>query len=211
MNQSHSFSAISAYTTIRPDILVHVPTNDLQIHDVGCSNRPLDAALRAMVPSRMIEGIELDKAFCQEAASKLTRAIQGDLYHFTWGAHFSEKVFGCMIFADVLEHLIDPWHLLAQAVKYLRPEGTCIVSIPNIRHISSLHLIFLNGTFPRIERGLFDRTHLRWFTSRDARDLLESAGLEVGSLSDQLRFNDLLDTIPNRIIQRYLKPCEKWS
>ncbi|MBL0037720.1 MAG: methyltransferase domain-containing protein [Nitrosomonadales bacterium] len=76
----------------------------------------------------------------------------------TGKTHFSSSVFDCMIFADILEHLIDPWQALRQAVEHLKPGGTAIISVPNIRHISSLNSIFLQGTFPRIGRGMFDRT-----------------------------------------------------
>ena len=42
------------------------------------------------------------------------------------------------------------------------------------------------GAWPRPSVGLFDRTHLRWFTLRDAHDLLDQAGLEMERVSRRL-------------------------
>lgn len=211
MNPENAFGKRQAYTSVRPEISSRVPHDAMQILDIGCSNGTLGAELRGMLPGRVVEGIEYDEVFCREASTKLDRVIQGDLNHFDWKAHFSDQIFDCMIFADVLEHLVDPWHVLSQAVEYLRPGGTAIVSVPNIRHISSLNSIFLRGTFPRIGRGLFDGTHLRWFTSKDARHLVESSGLQLASLSANLRINDVPATPLNRFARLHLVRFEKWS
>lgn len=211
MNLNNSFGKRQAYTGARPDILSRVPTDALRILDAGCSNGTLGAALRAMQADRIVEGIEFDAGFCQEAAAKLDRVIQADLNHFDWQTNFAGTTFDCMIFADVLEHLADPWRTLSQAMEHLETGGCAIISVPNIRHISSLNSIFLRGTFPRIDRGLFDRTHLRWFTSMDARRLLETSGLEVTSLSANLRINDIPNTPLNKFAENYLTSYKKWS
>lgn len=211
MRQNDIISTRHAYTSARPDIIAKVPKNALHILDVGCSNGTLGAALRVMLPNRVVEGVEFDETFCEEALDRLNRVIQGDLNHFDWQAHFSGAVFDCMIFADILEHLIDPWQVLRQAMEHLKPGGTAIISVPNIRHISSLNSIFLQGTFPRIGRGVFDRTHLRWFTCTDACCLLADSGLHLVSLSANLRINDIPDTPLNRFAQRHLVRFEKWS
>jgi hypothetical protein len=39
--------------------------------------------------------------------------------------------------------------------------------------------VLLRGRFPYAEHGLFDRTHLRFFTRTSARELVASAGLRV--------------------------------
>lgn len=211
MRQNDTISTRHAYTSARPDIIAKVPQSALHILDVGCSNGTLGAALRAMMPNRVVEGVEFDETFCEEALDRLDRVIQGDLNQFDWQTHFSGPVFDCMIFADILEHLIDPWQALRQAVEHLKPGGTAIISVPNIRHISSLNSIFLQGTFPRIGRGVFDRTHLRWFTCTDARRLLTDSGLHLVSLSANLRINDIPGTPLNRFAQRHLVRFEKWS
>jgi len=87
--------------------------------------------------------------------------------------------FDTVIAADVLEHLRDPRQTLAHAVALLEPGGVAVVSLPNVRYWQTFVEVGLRGRWPREDAGLFDRTHLRWFTLADARELLEQAGLEV--------------------------------
>ena len=42
------------------------------------------------------------------------------------------KKYDFIIFADVLEHLVEPWVVLKNVSKFLKPKGSIIVSIPNI-------------------------------------------------------------------------------
>lgn len=209
MPPQHSPSTLQSYTTQRPDIVAQVPPEAMCILDVGCSNGSLGGALRALVPGRRVEGVEFDGGFCQQAAEKLDKVIQADMNHFDWSRHYAENAFDCMIFADVLEHLVQPWQTLHEAVKYLKDGGVVIVSLPNIRHVSALHSIFIKGTFPRVGRGIFDDTHLRWFTRRDAIALLQGAGLTDIQSAGNLRINDIPDTRLNRKVRQYSRHIEK--
>jgi SAM-dependent methyltransferase len=85
--------------------------------------------------------------------------------------------FDALIAADILEHLPDPWGALRRYAALLEPGGTAVVSLPNVGHWSTYFNV-ARGTWPRRAEGIFDATHLRWFTLRDARELLEQAGLE---------------------------------
>ena len=49
-----------------------------------------------------------------------------------------------------------------------------IVSLPNVAHWST-YAQLARGSWPRRPEGIFDATHLRWFTLRDARELLTQA------------------------------------
>ena len=86
--------------------------------------------------------------------------------------------FDCLIFGDVLEHLQEPLSVLAESLELLNPDGMVVVSLPNV---ASLHarLRVACGIWRYEEMGIFDRTHLRFFTLRTARQLLEEAGLYV--------------------------------
>jgi hypothetical protein len=56
-----------------------------------------------------------------------------------------------------------------------------------VRHWQTFWELGRRGSWPRRDHGLFDRTHLRWFTYWDARSLLEQAGLEVREVAPQYR------------------------
>ncbi|MGE5027696.1 MAG: class I SAM-dependent methyltransferase, partial [Betaproteobacteria bacterium] len=200
-----------AYTTLRPDVFQMVPETAMDILDVGCSNGELGASLRSAVPGRRVVGIDLDRDFCEQAKTRLDEFIHADLNHLDWEKTLSRDRFDCLIFADVLEHLADPWGHLASACTCLRPGGTVVVSLPNIRHISALYSIFVRGTFPRNARGLFDQTHFRWFTVKDATDLLTSAGLIVEKYDFNLRVGDRGGGLLNRIAGKVLGPVKNFS
>lgn len=201
----------SAYTTPRPDVLEMVPSDALHILDVGCSNGALGRSLKAASALRVVWGIEFDPTFAREASAHLDFVVNGDLNTLDWSMALASRRFDCVIFADVLEHLVDPLRCLLQAKQYLRPGGCVIVSLPNIRHLSALSAIFLNGHFPQRPRGIFDRTHIRWFTIADANRLLSDSGLDVSDESFVLRWGDEGGGRANRLLNRLPPSLRSWG
>ena len=80
---------------------------------------------------------------------------------------------------DVLEHLFDPWKTIRSLDGLLKPGGTLIISLPNIRNYHILFDLAFRGKFSYSESGILDRTHLRFFTRTTAIELAESAGATV--------------------------------
>jgi SAM-dependent methyltransferase len=91
------------------------------------------------------------------------------------------REFDVVVCADILEHLPSPEELLAAIHKWLKPGGVLLVSLPNVANIT-VRLSLLLGRFSYAERGILDRTHLRFFTKRTARALLEDAGFRVNRI-----------------------------
>jgi SAM-dependent methyltransferase len=86
--------------------------------------------------------------------------------------------FDAIVYGDVLEHLSDPRAVLQALDQTLTPGGTVIVSVPNVAHLW-VRLSLLAGRFDYADRGILDRTHLRFFTRRTLLELLRDAGLAV--------------------------------
>ena len=86
--------------------------------------------------------------------------------------------FDRVLLMDVLEHLRAPEQLLTQCRDVLRTNGRLLVSLPNVANIT-VRLALLFGRFEYAERGIMDRTHVRFFTRRSARRMLEAAGFEI--------------------------------
>jgi 2-polyprenyl-3-methyl-5-hydroxy-6-metoxy-1,4-benzoquinol methylase len=164
------------YETGRPDIQEHVPVAARTILELGCSGGALGAALKARQGAAIV-GVEIDPDYAREAEQRLDRVIVGDAGAFATGDAPPEAPFDCLVAADVLEHLADPWATLRGAVAMLAPGATVVVSLPNVLFWGALLRVVRTRRWPREDQGIFDRTHLRWFSEADAVDLLEQAGL----------------------------------
>jgi 2-polyprenyl-3-methyl-5-hydroxy-6-metoxy-1,4-benzoquinol methylase len=88
------------------------------------------------------------------------------------------RTFDRVLLLDVLEHVPAPERLLAECRRLLRPGALAIVSLPNVANVT-VRWSLLWGRFEYTERGILDRTHLRFFTRRSARRLLKDAGYEI--------------------------------
>ncbi len=83
---------------------------------------------------------------------------------------------------DVLEHLVDPWTFLRRLKPKLAPDATLLASIPNIRYFHALETILRDKDFPALDAGIFDRTHLRFFTRKSMERLFVETGYRIGRI-----------------------------
>jgi methionine biosynthesis protein MetW len=176
-----SAARLHAYESSRSDVARFVPRGARRILELGCSTGALAATLARRQPTR-ITGIELDPESAAIAQQRIDRVVVGDAEAVLAGGEPSLGSFDCLIAADVLEHMVDPWTALRRAVALLEPSAAVVVSLPNVAYWRALWRIVHDGRWPRDDSGIFDRTHLRWFTRDDAVDLLAQAGLEVAEV-----------------------------
>jgi SAM-dependent methyltransferase len=176
-----------AYENPRPEVQELVPFGARCILDLGCSSGALGAALKQRQDCQVV-GVEIDSAYAADARGRLDRVVVADVEELLAGAE-AERLgrFDCVIAADVLEHLRDPWSALRAAVTLLDDSGSAVVSVPNVRYWETFLQLGLHGTWPRRDEGIFDRSHLRWFTKGDAVSLLRDAGLEPTRVSPRYR------------------------
>ena len=86
--------------------------------------------------------------------------------------------FSYVICGDILEHLRDPAKLLKQVAANLEPDGLLVASVPNSGNFY-FRLNILFGRFPQDDKGLFDRTHLRFYMWKGWAELFATAGFQV--------------------------------
>lgn len=157
-------------------ILDHTEPGDV-VFEGGVSTGYL--ARRLVEAGRRVDGVEIDPDAARLAATVCERVLVADLQ--TLDLDKLRPQYDAFLFGDTLEHLPDPGDLLVRLHPRLRPQGRIVVSIPNVANWS-VRLALLTGRWEYKERGLLDRTHLRFFTKRTAVKLLEDAGYCVESV-----------------------------
>lgn len=92
-------------------------------------------------------------------------------------ANLPDNTYDCIVCADVLEHLPDPLSTLKRLRQAAKCDAAFIISLPNVAHLA-VRTMLLFGRFPKMERGILDKTHLQFFTKDTAKNLLADAGLK---------------------------------
>jgi SAM-dependent methyltransferase len=160
-------------------VLDAVPRDAGRVLDVGCATGYLAAELAAR--GAEVIGVEFDATAAAAARAHCSEVVVGDLEAPETQASVQHAAAGgvdVVVCADVLEHLREPWPVLAWLRTLLRPGGTAVISVPNIAHWTARRAV-LRGRFDYADFGLFDRTHLRFFTRDSAQELARRAGFAV--------------------------------
>ncbi len=145
--------------------------------DVGAADGFLAGRLTAR--GWRVTALERDPALAAAARMRCEEVVVADLEQ---GLPALGHSFDAIIYGDVLEHLSDPLPVLRGLNRYVSPDGLVIVSVPNVAHLW-VRLSLLIGRFDYEDRGILDRTHLRYFTRRSFLDLLRRAELRVDELA----------------------------
>jgi len=163
------------HSLLRPEVLNLIPQTAKRIIDYGCGTGELGKALKQRQECKVI-GIENNKDAADSARKNLDNCIDWDLNNLRPCKYGSK--YDCLIFADILEHLLNPWAVLNNELKALQTDGTVIISLPNIAHHSIINNLE-KGVFQYKNAGICDISHLCFFTLLSASELITRAGLKI--------------------------------
>jgi SAM-dependent methyltransferase len=171
------------YDGFNERLLAAVPSHATRILEVGCARGRLGHELKRQDPRRYVAGVEQDLTAARVAAERLDAVFVLDVQAGT--PPIEPGSLDCLIFGDVLEHLLDPEDVLRRYRDLLTPAGLVLVSVPNIQHYSVVRNL-LRGDFMYQPSGLLDGTHLRFFTYMTFAKLMLDAGF-LPKVEDRIR------------------------
>lgn len=180
----------ASYIGLRDDLLRHVKGEKLTILDVGCATGINGQFLKEKNVAKEVVGVELDPLMANEAQKRIDKIIVGNIENPSTLQDLEGKIFDYILLGDVLEHLYNPWEIINKLVPFLSEKGRIIISVPNIQHIELFISIYIKGEWPYNERGIFDRTHLRWFTYKNILQFEEKCNLKILKIERKYRFRD---------------------
>lgn len=186
----------ASYVGQREDVVKLLLARGMELSrvlDVGCATGEVGAYVKRATGA-VVDGVEMAPDMAAVARTKLDNLFEGTAEQFVAQSDPAMH-YDAIILADVLEHTVDPWSLLAFFRSRLTPTGFVVISLPNIRHWSTIFNLAVRGDWPHRDRGIHDRTHLRFFTLRTMRTLIEGSGLKIDTIERNLRIDEAFGPI----------------
>ncbi|MCK9516167.1 MAG: class I SAM-dependent methyltransferase [Ottowia sp.] len=103
------------------------------------------------------------------------QVIVADLDGDDWAEQLAGRTFDAILACDVLEHLKHPEQVLRALRKLAAPQCSFVISMPNIAYAGVVAGL-CQGLFEYGDKGVLDRTHLKFFTRRSFERLLHEHG-----------------------------------
>ncbi|MEB8388425.1 class I SAM-dependent methyltransferase [Rhodobacteraceae bacterium KMM 6894] len=166
------------HSLVRKDVLELVPDGMNSVLDVGGGTGGSSAYLKesGKVSKAVVVDLVADNCLPAVDAAYGGNLENPELLH---QVKTEQGKFDVILCLDVLEHLTDPWSIVDRLSDMLHPGGVLITSVPNARNYRLTAPLVFKGKFELTDRGLLDRTHLRWFVRSTARELVERDDLAV--------------------------------
>ena len=155
-----------------------------KVLDLGCDVGFLGQLLTRISKNYQIDAVDISAERLQLAKHYYQTTYCFDLNNRNWPIH---KKYDLIVIADTLEQLIQPREIILKSIKLIKPGGILIISIPNSVFWYA-RLLILSGTFPKHDRGIFDKTHLQFYTFTTFTSMLDSV--------QNLRITDRFQTVP---------------
>ncbi len=172
---------------IRSEIFQVLPEQASAILDVGGGYGATASAVRDHFDADKC--VVVDIAPCREGLAEGVDAfVEGDIQDTALGQSIREQhgSFDLILCLDILEHLVDPWRAVKEMHSLLAPDGVIVASVPNVNHFSCSLPLFFGGKWQLKDKGILDRTHLRFFVKDTAVSLMTSSGLNCEKVGPAL-------------------------
>jgi len=191
------------YSFAKTELINLLPSVRGRFLEIGCGEGATLEYVKTLGASYVV-GVDICADAIEAAARRgLNVAIAADIEKDE--LPFSDKEFDCIIMADVLEHLVNPWETLKRIAACVKDDGYVLLSIPNGRYYRVLGDLIFRGEWTYKDSGILDSTHLRFFTLKEIKKLLEHAGLEISNLGWKIHAGGMVKAL-NALLLNGLQP-----
>lgn len=149
-----------------------------------------------------------------DMSPRVKAAITGDLNQgSTWKMIRSHGKFDTVLASNVIEHLADTKFQFKQIKSVLKPGGRLVVAVPNICWWKSRWKL-LRGRWEYEQYGLWDETHVRFFSLTSIRKYMIEAGFVIEDeaydpAGGAKWLTPLLRLFPNAYAYQVILVCKK--
>ena len=141
------------------------------ILDLGCGEGVTLEKLLRKFPERRIFGIDKSRANALICRGHYLPADQGDAFNL----HLEDESVECVLFLEVIEHLIQPTRALQEIHRVLKPGGRVLILFPNDFMFKMARILFL-----KFDEAFSDRGHIMQWSSEMLSERLDTVGFKVG-------------------------------
>jgi 2-polyprenyl-3-methyl-5-hydroxy-6-metoxy-1,4-benzoquinol methylase len=135
-------------------ILLGVDAANVKVVDVGCGNGRLLGALHTR-GVRHLAGVGWDIS-----APPLALTFKRiDLSRVGWATAIDGRRFDWVVSTEVIEHLVNPFHYLAEMRRIVAEDGRLLLTFPNVHNLRSMLAYVLAGRFSGFFGPNFNENH----------------------------------------------------
>lgn len=173
-----------------------------RVLDIGCNTGSLAKTLKKK--KIVCDGVDINNKALRIAAKYCRKVYLRDLYKSR--LNLGSERYDYIVFADILEHLPQPNLILLNCKKNLKKDGKVIISLPNVARIE-IRLKLLFGKF-EYAPGILSPDHLRFFTKKSAKALIEESGFNtIKIIPTGLGY--ILKIFPNLLAFQFIYVCKQ--
>ena len=166
-------------TKQRIKLAIRMIGKNKNVLDIGCYDGFITEKIRNY--GNKVTGVEVSKQGVKWCKVRKIKVIEQDLEtKFPFKDNSFDTVFG----GEIIEHIFDTDSLLQEIRRILKPNGSLVLTTPNIASLTRRLKLFL-GINPLIDIGLISPKgeksagHIRYFTKNSLNQLLKRNGFKL--------------------------------
>ncbi|MGC9054520.1 MAG: glycosyltransferase family protein, partial [Candidatus Hydrogenedens sp.] len=170
---------INYYSSERREVLKYIPDGTKKVLDIGCATGNFGLAMKRELGVEEVVGIEIVPDIAEIAKKVLDKVFIGNIEKDDFP--FENDYFDVITCCDVLEHTEHPEKALRNLIRYLKPYGYVIISIPNVQYWGVIFGLSL-GRWDYRDSGIQDITHLKFYTRDTLQEFIRKTGLLINAI-----------------------------